>query len=309
MKGIIISYMAIQTEWYKTFYQVAKAGSISRAAQQLFITQPAVTRSIQQLETALGSSLFFRTAKGVTLTREGEHLLRYVEQAFALLSLGEKKLAQLKNLEVGELSIGVGDTICSHYLVPHLHIFHEQHPGIRIHITNQKTREIMAMLKRGEIDIGIGNLPIHDEQMRITPVMTIHDVFVAGEKYRHLANRKLPLADILSFPTLLVERGSNSRALVEQFFQDNGLTIKPEFDLGNFELLAQFAQADFGIACIIREFFSQEIDAGELYEIDVDPPLPERQIGVISLRSVPLSAAAAALIYIMMEETWPARNK
>ena len=305
MKGITYKHMSIPTEWYKTFYQVAKAGSISRAAQQLFITQPAVSRSIQQLEAGLGCPLFFRTAKGVALTREGDQLFKYVEQAFALLRLGEKKLAQLQDLEIGELSIGVGDTICSHYLVPHLHVFHDRYPGIRIHITNQKTWEIIAMLKRGEIDIGIGNLPVDDEHLRITPVMAIHDVFVTGVKYRHLAENTLPLANLANYPTLLVERGSLSRALVDRFFQEQGLTLSPDFELGNFELLAQFARADFGLACIIREFFSQEIAEGKLFEIPVDPPLPERHIGVFGLKSVPLSAAAAALIYILMAESWP----
>jgi len=292
--------ITINTESYKTFYHVAKEGSISKTAEQLFITQPAVSRTIRQLEEKIGCMLFFRTPKGVRLTSEGEILFRYVEWAFNYLYLGEKKLLQMKNLESGELSIGVGDTICKHYLMPYLKQFNQEYPGVRIHITNHKTFEIIDQLKNGQVDLSIVNLPIEDEQLRITKVMDVQDCFVVGAKYRHLSEMPISIKDLVHYPIMLVEKGSNSRKCMEDYFQDHGISIKPDFELGNFELLAQFAMIDFGVACIIREFFQEELTSHQLFEVLLKEPIPARGIGVASLKVVPLSAAAKMLIYLLM---------
>ena len=292
--------LSINTELYKIFYFVAREGSISKAAVRLYITQPAVSRTIHHLEDHMGCMLFFRTSKGVRLTNEGQILFNYVEQAFNVLSLGEKKLALMKNLESGEISIGVGDTICKHYLIPFLKQYNLAFPGIRIHIVNQKTFEIIRLLKNGKIDIGIINLPIEDEQLRVTKVMEIHDCFVTGSKYRYLSEIPISIKDLVRFPIMLVEKGSNSRKCIEEFFQNNGISIQPEFELGNFELLAQFAMIDFGIACVIKEFFLQEIEKQQLFEVPLKEETPARGIGVASLKVVPLSAAAKELIYLLM---------
>jgi DNA-binding transcriptional LysR family regulator len=288
--------MNINTELYKTFYCVAKEGSISKAAEQLYITQPAVSRSIQQLEEKIGCKLFFRIPKGVKLTSEGQMLYMYVEKAFNFLYLGEKKISEMKELEIGDISIGVGDTICKHYLVPHLKQFNHNFPAVNIHVTNQKTDVIIEMLKKGKIDIGIINLPVEDEQLLITKVMEIHDCFVVGSKYRHLSLEDQSIIELVKYPIMLVEKGSNSRAYIDKYFETNGIDIKPEIELGNFELLAQFAMIDFGIACIIREFFLDEMEKGLLYEIKTKEHITSRNIGLAHLKSVPLSAAAKKLI-------------
>lgn len=293
--------MDINTELYKTFYHVALEGSISRTAEKLFITQPAVSRSIHQLEEKTGCMLFFRTPKGVQLTNEGQILFNYVEQAFTTLSLGEKKLMQMKDLESGEISIGVGDTICKHYLVPHLKNFNRDYPGISIHITNHKTYEIIKLLKKGEIDLGIINLPIEDEQLRISKAMDIHDCFVVGQKYKKLSKKPISITELVKYPMMLVEKGSNSRECIDEFLNKNGIHLNPEFELGNFELLAQFAMIDFGVACLIKEFFLEEFESKKLFEIPLKETVPTRGIGIASLKIVPLSAAAKALIYLLRE--------
>ncbi len=298
--SVDIHSIGVNTEMYKIFYYVAKEGNISKTAKRLFITQPAVSRTVRQLEEKMGCMLFFRTPKGVRLTGEGEILFNYVEQAFNYLFMGEKKLSQMKNLESGELSVGVGDTICKHYLIPYLKQFNEAYPGIRI--TNHKTFDIIDRLKRGEIDLSIVNLPLEDDQLRITKVLDIHDCFVAGEKYRRLSEKPIALSEMIRYPILLLERGSNSRKCIDEYFQNNGILIEPDFELGNFELLAEFAKIDFGIACLIREFFLEELGSRQLYEIPVKEPIPARGIGVVSLKVVPLSAAARALIELLMHK-------
>jgi DNA-binding transcriptional LysR family regulator len=290
----------ISAELYKIFYYVAKEGSISKTAERLFITQPAVSRSIRQLEERIGSMLLFRTPKGVKLTNEGQILFNFVEQAFMYLYLGEKKLSQLKDLESGEIRIGVGDSTCKRYLIPYLKRYNTDYPKINIHILNQKSFEIINSLKRGAIDVGIVNLPVEDDQLRITKLMDIHDCFVVGYKYRHLAQNPMSIKDLVKYPTMLIEKGSNSRRFIEAFFLEHGVEIKPDFELGNFELLAQFAYINLGIACIVKEFFPEEIESTQLHVIPLKEEIPARGIGLISLKVVPLSSAAKELIYLLL---------
>jgi len=108
----------LNTEWYRVFYRTAVNGSLSKAAETLHITQPAVSHTIKQLESQLGAQLFFRTPKGVVLTREGEALFAYVEQAFRMMEAGERKLAEMRDLECGEVHIGASDTLCKHLSAP-----------------------------------------------------------------------------------------------------------------------------------------------------------------------------------------------
>jgi DNA-binding transcriptional LysR family regulator len=297
--GPELTHYNISTESYKTFYYVAKEGSISKAAEKLFITQPAVSRTIRQLEEKIGTMLLFRTPKGVKLTNEGQILFGFVEQAFNYLTLGEKMISQMKTLESGSISIGVGDSICKLYLIPYLKRYNTDYPNISIHIMNQKSYQIIDMLKRGLIDVGIVNLPIEDDQLRITRVMDIHDCFVVGDKYRHLTEKPLPLKELADYPVMMIEKGSNSRQYMEDFLLQHGVKLKPDFELGNFELLAQFAMINLGVACLVREFFPVEIESGMLHVVPLEEEIPARGIGLITLKVVPLSSATKELIYLL----------
>jgi len=288
--------MIINTELYRTFYIVAQEGSISRAAEVLYITQPAVSRAIQQLEEKSGCALFFRTPKGVKLTKEGKILYQYIEQAFNFIQLGEKKLSEIKELQKGEVTIGVSDTICKHYLLPHLKNFNHAFPGIHIHIANHTTPVIIDMLKNGKIDIGIANLPVDDQGLEIIKIMEIQDCFVVGEKYKELAMKERSIKEILNYPILLLEKESNSRVYIDKYLAQNQIKIKPEIELGNCELLVQFAIFDFGVACVIRNFILDELKDSKLYEIKLKEPIPSRHIGIIHLKSVPLSPASKRLL-------------
>ncbi|OPA80310.1 LysR family transcriptional regulator [Paenibacillus selenitireducens] len=279
-------------ELYQVFYITAKAGSLSKAATELFITQPAVTHSIKQLEAKLGGQLFFRTSKGVRLTAEGQVLFTYIEQAYHFILNGERKMAEMHQLTEGEVKIGAGDTLCRHFLLPHLQTFHEAYPQIKIQVTNRTTREIIALLKEGKIDIGIVNLPISDHQIDVQESLEIHDCFVTGEKYKHLSESPISLEYLLEHPMIMLEQGSSTRAYVDQFITSQGHTLKPEIELGSVDLLVEFARSGFGISCVIKEFIEAELMDHSLYEIQLKTPVPPRRVGIIKLKSTPLPAAA-----------------
>jgi LysR family transcriptional regulator, cyn operon transcriptional activator len=283
-------------ELYKFFYFVAKFGNISKASEQLYVTQPAVSRSIKQLEDSLGCLLFFRTSKGVQLTEQGKVLFQHVEQAYNFISSGERKIIDFNALKAGEIRIGASDTLCKYYLVPYLRLFKSYYPDIKVIATCPTTPEIVKLLKAGKIDFGIVNMPLKDEQLDFKHIMKIQDCFVVGQKYKHLSGSKRHIDEIAQYPMMLLERNSNTRVYIDQYFQRNSISITPDFEFPNIDLLIHFAKYDFGIACVIENFIEEVLDKNPLYKINLIENIPTRSMSVAWLKNVPLSAAAKELI-------------
>ncbi|GAA0756785.1 LysR family transcriptional regulator [Clostridium sartagoforme] len=291
--------MIAKLDLYKVFCQVAKSKSFSKASKELYMTQPAVSQAVMQLERELDIRLFNRTPKGVTLTNEGKLLFEYVNSAINLISSGEEKILESKDLTVGELKIGVGDTISKYFLLPYLEIFHNKYPNLKFKIINGTTSELCDLIKSGEIDIAICNLPINDSSLEVKPCGKVKDIFVCGEKYKDLTNKKIPLEEMVKYPLIFLEPSSNSRKYVEKFMLSKGVKISPEFELGSFDLLLEFAKINLGIACVVKEFSKEYLEKGLLYEVKILEEIPSRSIGVCYLKKVPLSLASTKFVEIL----------
>lgn len=291
--------MEINLEWYRVFYWTAQTGSLSKAADRLYITQPAVSQTLKQLEAKLGGQLFFRTSRGVTLTAEGQVLFRYLEQAFGLMDVAEKALGEMHGLSRGEINIGASDTLCKYYLLPYLEQFHRQYPDIRIRVTNRTTPETIQLLKDGKIDFGLVSLPAGDKQVEIRQSAVLEECLVGGQGNAGLTGQGLAMEELVHHPLLMLEPGANTRSYLDRFAASCGVTLKPEFELGSVDLLVQFALRGFGLAFVPRIAVAEELASGRLLEIPVHPALPERKMGIAALRGVPLSAAAKAFVALL----------
>ncbi|WP_460293554.1 LysR family transcriptional regulator [Clostridium tertium] len=291
--------MVTKLDLYKVFCQVGKSKSFSKASKELYMTQPAVSQAIMQLEGELDIRLFNRTSKGVTLTNEGSLLYEYVNSAINLINVGEKKILEFKDLTIGELKIGVGDTISKYFLLPYLEEFHNRYPNLKFKIINGTTLELCALIKSGEIDIAICNLPIDDPSLEFITCGKVRDIFVCGEKYKDLTKKKISLEEMVKYPLIFLEPNSNSRKYVENFMLSNGIKILPEFELGSFDLLLEFAKINLGIACVVKEFSKDYLEQGLLYEVKVLEEIPSRSIGVCYLKSVSLSLASTKFVEIL----------
>lgn len=168
---------------YVIFYTVAKAGNISKAANQLYISQPAISKSISKLEAELGTALFARSSKGVTLTEEGQVLYEYVERAFDSLNMGEENLKNYKELGIGHIRIGVSTSLCKHILLDYLKDFIKENPNIKFSIDCHSTLNTIKLLKNDDIDIGLICNTELPKRIVYSPVKEIHDVFVASPEY------------------------------------------------------------------------------------------------------------------------------
>jgi len=182
-------------------------------------------------------------------------------------------------------------------LLPALERFISKYPEIRISVTNRVTLETLELLKHAAVDIAFINLPVaSDDALDITPVMTIHDCFVAGGKYRHLADNIMSLSDLRKYPVLMLEKASNTRRQMDLFLAAKGIEIEPAIELGSLTLLSAFAGIGLGVAATIKEEARDMLDKHELRALTFDEELPERHIGLARMKNVGLSFAAKAFI-------------
>ncbi len=282
---------------YRIFDAVVRAGSFTRAGERLFLSQPAVSQAIKKLEREMGTVLLLRTARGVRATPEGQVLAAYLKDAFRYIAAGEQHVAEMHRLNRGEVRIGASDTLCRYYLLPTLDAFHRDHPHIRLHVTNRTSQETVALLRAGQIDFGVVNLPLpNTEDLVIYEGPQLQDGFIVGEAYRDLSAMPRSPADLSHLPLLLLEKGSVMRKRIEDFFRVQGIEIVPEIELGSIDLLIEFARSGLGVACVIRDFVQRELENGTLYEVLVTPEIPPRAAGLVVLRDIPLSWAAQTLL-------------
>src|SRR5690606_7253370 len=248
---------------YRIFSAVSRNKSFSKAAEELYMTQSAVSQAISKLEKELDIQLFNRTSRGAELTAEGNLLHEYVKSALGIIQVAEGRLSEFKMLKNGKLRIGVGDTISRYFLLPYLEQFHDEYPGINLNIMNRTTSEIIDLIKSGKADVGICNLPVQDDQLEVIPCKEIQDTFVCGEKYKKITEKPISLDHLMKLRLIFLERKSNSRMFVENFLKERGYQVSPVFELGSYDLVLEFTKINLGISCVIKEFAKDYLDRGD----------------------------------------------
>ncbi|MCR5793631.1 MAG: LysR family transcriptional regulator [Lachnospiraceae bacterium] len=289
--------MNVNMEYYRIFYHVAKHGKISAAAEELSLTQPAVSQAIRQLERNLGSPLFVRSSKGVTLTVEGESLYFYVKRGYEYIRTGEAKFREMQNLESGEVRIGASDMTLKYYLLSYLEEFHERYPGIKVSVTNAPTPTTLKYMLEGKIDFGVVSSPIEEQSgIRIRKVRKVRDIFVAGEKFGDLKGQKLSYSDLVQYPIICLEKNTSTRKYVDEFLEKNSVVLQPEFELATSDMIVQFARRNLGIASVVKDFALESLEQGELFELEFTEQIPSRNFCIVTGAQTVMSNAARALL-------------
>ena len=266
---------------YKIFYEVAKAGNISKAAKELYISQPAISKAISKLEDSLGLSLFTRSSRGVQLTSEGEILFEHTREACDALDRGEQELKRIQEFDIGHLRIGVSNTLCKYILLPYLKTFIDQYPHMKVTIESQATAQTLARLEQQKIDLGLVAEPSVRRDLAFIPVMDIQDTFVTTPNY--LENLYLREGqDTSLFETgniMLLDTSNMTRHHVDEYMAENNIFPHQILEVTTMDLLIEFAKIGLGIACVIKELVQKELDSGMLVEIPLDIPIHRRTIG------------------------------
>ena len=284
---------------YRIFYTVANTGNISKAAKELYISQPAISKSIQKLEESVGCKLFSRSSRGVVLTDEGKLLYEHVSEAFETLTMGEEKLKRSIELGVGHLKIGVSSTLCKYLLLPYLKEFIRQNPHISISISCQSPNDTLQLLEDNKIDIGLIGKPENLKNIHFDFLEEIEDIFVAAKDYlRNLKARGIQKDHILQSSTLmLLDKNNMTRQYIDDYLQENQIIIKDSIDISDMDLLIDFARIGVGVACVIKNFVREDLENGTLMEIPLGFPIHKREVGFAYKTTTKPSKSLAEFIH------------
>ena len=280
-------------EYYRAFYYVALLGSVTRAAGALFLSQPAVTRTIRKLEEHLDCRLFTRDAKGSHLTREGEILYQRVEKAFQLLTEGEKELMQMAAFEMGRLDIGATETTLYHFLLPKIEAFRTLYPKIGIHVTGSSTRDTVTLLQMGEVDLSLAVSPLEDMEpmndIAVTPVFDFQDVFVAGPFFAHLQGRVLSADELSRLPLVMVEKGTSARKNIDRWFESGGVTFEPDYSVRTTSAVVPFVLRNLAVGIMPSMFADELLGQDGFFEVDTHTSIPRREVVLMVRKTAPAS--------------------
>lgn len=289
---------------YKIFYTVAIAGNISKAAKELYISQPAISKSITKLEQSLDTILFLRNSRGVQLTEEGHILFKYLDSAFSTISTAEEQIKRIKELDIGHITIGVSTTLCKYVLLPYLQKFIEKSPHIRITIECQSSNKTLQLLEENKIDIGLIGKPYTLKNIDFYSLGEIEDIFVATQSY--INNLKIREAtgsnDLFKTATLmLLDKENMTRQYIDDYFIKNNIELNNLIEISTMDLLIDFAKIGLGVACVIKGFVETELQNKTLVQVPLEIPIHKREIGFAFSKSVPLSSAVENFIHSYKE--------
>lgn len=291
--------MNIDYELYRIFYIVAKNGNITRASKELLISEPAVSKSIKNLEGYLGAPLFTRTKKGVNLTTEGITLYEYISKGIEYFKSGEAKFNELINLESGTIRIGINTTLTKEFLMPYLETFNKLYPNINIEIRTNLTSELKSMLKDGLIDMHILNLTNEETKndFNIIKCKTITDCFVSNKPIKE----KISIKELNNYPLILQDKNSNTRKFLDDFANKYEITLKPKIEIGSYYLVSEFSRIGLGIGYVTKNYIKNNLDNKELFIVPIKEKIPSREIGILLNKNTTPNFSTKELIKIITQ--------
>lgn len=293
--------MDVNYELYKVFYHVAKSLSFSDAAQELFISQSAVSQSVKVLERRLGQTLFTRSTKKVSLTKEGEILFKHIEPAINLIVKGEGQLLSAKESGGVQLRIAASDTICRYYLVPYLNEFHKKYPDVHIKIINASSQQCASYLEGNRVDLIITNSPnpALNNLMDITTIKEFRDVFIADRNAYPFEDRELTLRELSALPILMLEKNSTTSVFLHEQFLSHSIDLAPAIEISSNDLLIDLASIGLGIA-FVPDFCTTGRTADTMYTLKIKEKIPSRKLVAAYDSALPLTEPAKFLLDLML---------
>lgn len=270
-------------EYYKIFYYVGKHKNITRAAAELYSSQPALTRAIQNLESELGCRLFVRTKSGVEFTSEGQKLFEYVNVAHNQLLKGEEEVSRAISVEGGTIHIGCSVTALHNFLFDVLDGFHALHPGVKLKINTGSNNGTVEKLKTGLIDIAFVSTPFnHTRSLTTVTVANFNDILIAGKNFAALKDKTISFADLKNYPFICLRQGMQLRQFIDDIFLEYGITATPDIETDGADILVSMICHNFGLGFVPQGMAEFAIKRGEAFRVNLEEELPERSICMVT---------------------------
>ena len=268
----------INLNLYKCFYEVCKYGNISKTAENSFISQSAISKSIKKLEEELGTKLFIRNKNGVILTDKGKELLYFVEKSYNNLIIAERSMKETENLDKGKLSIGMPSNVGTFYLFDKIIDFQKKYPNIEITIVTGGTSKLLSLLDSHEVDFIVDTYPINDlkEELELKELLEVEYCF-AIKKNSKICNSSLinNINDIKDYPLILPIKNTENRNNLDIYLEKNNIEINNVLNIHTSEMIISFIKKDLGIGYIIKNLLDNDLEA-----LNING-LPKAKLGIV----------------------------
>jgi len=293
--------MDVSLRQLQVFRAVARHRSFSRAAEELVISQPAVSAQIKALEQVLHVPLFQRTSRGVELTEAGRQLLPYAERMLDLLEEAIATVHELRAAQRGRVRVAASTT-AGIYVVPKaLGAFHRAYPGVELSLDVLNRYAVHQRLLAGDADLAIMGLIEDPQDLEIAEFLPNELVVIASPRHPLVRRHQIPLEEIAREPFLVREIGSGTRSDTERIFADAGLPLRVAMELRSNGAIKQAVAADLGVAIMPRDAIGLELETGRLVVLDVQGFPVRRWWSLVRRAGRPVSPAADALWHFLLQ--------
>jgi DNA-binding transcriptional LysR family regulator len=285
----------------RLFAAVVDQGGFTKAASTLNLSQPAISKSLKELEDGLQLSLIDRSARSVTLTEAGRLLYERARELFGVERVAERELRELRGLKRGVLRVGASTTIATYFLPPVLGRFHLRHPRVRIRASSANTRTILRHLLESKIDLALVEGPVLHPRVRVIPWRDDELVVIAPPDHHLVGRGSVAAADLAGEQFLVRERGSGTREVTEVSLALRGVQLKNTMQVGGTEVMKQAVAAGLGLAIVSRAAAADQLALGRIAELKVDDLVIRRTLTQLKLHDRASSAAVRELETLLAE--------
>lgn len=288
----------MKSTYLKVFYIVAKHQNISKAAKELNVTQPAISRIITSIEEEYETKLFIRSKSGVSLTREGLHLFEIIKNPLEELRKVESALESIGTLSDNVVHIGATATALSCYLFAKLEIIKKRFPKASFKIYTNSSKNLTSMVSKGIIDFAFITTPfIKNDELEVYDVYQFNNILIAPISYKDKIKGKVSIADLEKFPFILLNREMQFREHVEEYLLKNGVKIIPSYETDSSSVLIPFVENDCGLTFVPEETAKESIKEGKCFKVDLIEEMDPRCISFI----IKKDRSQASLVYDVKE--------
>lgn len=280
--------MNVDLELYKIFYVVAKNKHMTKASEELFISQPAISQSIKKLESQLGGTLFLRSNKGMELTEEGKMFYGYIHDALELISNAEAEFTSFKDLSKGEIKIGISTTLTKLVLMDAVKSFHLDYPNIDIKITNNLTSDLIVDLQKGKLDFVIFNeSDVKEKNINTKVIKYLKQGFIYNNK---LYSDIKSFSELKKYPLILQKENSNSRKFLDSLMLEKGIILNPSMEVVSQDLVLEFTNAGLGIGFCFIDLV--KLNHSDLSVASINKDIKDIKVSLATNKSINLTFAA-----------------
>jgi DNA-binding transcriptional LysR family regulator len=280
------------------FLAVARLGNVSRAAEEMYLTQPTLTARIKALEDELGDQLFVRTSRGMRLTEAGREFVPYAERSMASIEEGRQRLRELRGASGGRLSLGTSPGVSTYALPAILERFTAAHPRVSVSVRTGHSEDILEMVLKEDVQLGLAREMEHPE-IESLPLYEDELVLVVDPQHRFTEKGSAEIAEVGDEHLILFDHASSYYELTQSLFRSAGIREYSAIELDNIEAAKRMVEHRLGVAFLPRTAVVRSVAAGHLSLIEIeDSPEIQRPIVALWRRDVPLTGTVQAFLEV-----------